>query len=190
MMRNFDLRIKISASAQKLKVVFDFREMTWDRTVAEQTTRLLLALGNAEVEWIVGELFPELDGFELKSEALAARMFVFEHQDEFRVLVDPKKPEKGRRLYLFTILSGFIPGMCTASTFLRSFTFSITLYLPCGSRVTRSVQDPTSTASKHSSALVFSRTPSIHLCLVPLTMHRCKSSTLPVLYPTGAVKDT
>ena len=31
---------------------------------------------------------------------------------------------------------------------------------------------------------------SIHLCLVPLTMHRCKSSTLPVLYPTGAVKDT
>jgi len=65
-MRNFDLRIKISASAQKLKVVFDFREMPWDRTDAEQTTGLLLALGNAEVEWIVGELFPELDGFELR----------------------------------------------------------------------------------------------------------------------------
>ena len=83
-------------------------------------------------------------------------------------------------------------GFCSnaASPFLRSFTFSITLYLSCGSRVTRSVQDPTSTASKHSSALVFSRTPSIHLCLVPLTMHRCKSSTLPVLYSTGAVKDT
>ena len=189
-MRNFDLRIKIPASGQKLKVVLDFQKIPWDRTDAEQTTGLLLALGNAEVEWIVGELFPELDGFELKSEALAARMFVFENQDEFRVLVDPKKPEKGRRLYLFTILSGFIPGMCTASTFLRSFAFSITLYLPCGSRVTRSVQDPTSAASKHSSALVFSRTPSIHLCLVPLTMHRCKSSTLPVLYPTGAVKDT
>jgi len=30
-------------------------------------------------------------------------MFVFEHQDEFRVLVDPKQPEKGRRLCLFTI---------------------------------------------------------------------------------------
>ena len=86
-------------------------------------------------------------------------------------------------------MSGCIPGMCAASPFLRSFTFSITLYLSCGSRVTRSVQDPTSTASKHSSALVFSRTPSIHLCLVPLTMHRCKSSTLPVLYSTGAVKD-
>ena len=57
-MRNFDLRIKISASAQKLKVVFDFREMPWDRTDAEQTTGLLLALGNAEVEWIVGELLP------------------------------------------------------------------------------------------------------------------------------------
>ena len=46
---------------------------------------------------------PELDSFELKSEALAARMFVFEHQDEFRVLVDPKKPEKGRRLCIATI---------------------------------------------------------------------------------------
>ena len=138
-----------------------------------QTTGLLLALGNAEVEWIVGELFPELDGFELQSEALAARMFVFEHQGEFRVLVDPKKPEKGRRLYLFTILSGFIPGMCTASTFLRSFTFSITLYLSCGSRLTRGVQDPTSAASKDSSALVFSRNPSIHLCLLPITTYRC-----------------
>ena len=111
-MRNFDLRIKISASAQKLKVVFDFREMPWDRTDAEQTTGLLLALGNAEVEWIVGELFPELDGFELKSEALAARMFVFEHQDEFRVLVDQKKPEKGRRLCLFTIYERLYSGRC------------------------------------------------------------------------------
>ena len=142
-MRNFDLRIKISASAQKLKVVFDFREMPWDRTDAEQTTGLLLALGNAEVEWIVGELFPELDGFELKSEALAARMFVFEHQGEFRVLVDPKKPEKGRRLYLFTIylplVSGCIPEMYTASPFIRSFTFPITLSLSCVSRLTRGV---------------------------------------------------
>ena len=64
--------------------------MPWDRTDAEQTTGLLLALGNAEVEWIVGELFPELDGFELKNEALAARMFVFEHQDEFRVLASKR----------------------------------------------------------------------------------------------------
>ena len=109
-MRNFDLRIKIPASAQKLKVVLDFRKMPWDRTDAEQTTGLLLALGNAEVEWIVGELFPELDGFELKGEALAARMFVFEHQDEFRVLVDPKKPEKGRRLCLFTIYERLYSG--------------------------------------------------------------------------------
>jgi hypothetical protein len=30
--------------------VFDFRKMPWDRTDAEQTTGLLLALGNAEVE--------------------------------------------------------------------------------------------------------------------------------------------
>ena len=103
LMQNFDLRIKSPASEHKLKVLFDFRKMPWDRTDSEQTTGLLLALGNAEAEWIVGALFPELDGFELKSEALAARMFVFEHQDEFRVLVDPKKPEEGRRLCLFTI---------------------------------------------------------------------------------------
>ena len=60
-------------------------------------------VANKEADWIVENLFPELDSFELKSEALAARMFVFEHQDEFRVLVDPKQPEEGRRLCLFTI---------------------------------------------------------------------------------------
>ena len=37
-------------------------------------------------------------------------MFVFEHQDEFRVLVDPKKPEKGRRLCLFTIYERLYSG--------------------------------------------------------------------------------
>ena len=45
------------------------------------------------------ELFPGLDGFGFKREALAVRLFVFERQEEFRVLVDPKKPEKGRKLF-------------------------------------------------------------------------------------------
>ena len=37
-------------------------------------------------------------------------MFVFEHQDEFRVLVDPSKLEKGRRLCLFTIYERLYSG--------------------------------------------------------------------------------
>ena len=95
-MRFLDLRIKIPASAHKLKVLFEFSKMPWGRTDAEQTTGLLLTLGNAEADWVVGVLLPELGGFELKSEALAAQVFEFEHQGEFFVLVDPMEPEKGR----------------------------------------------------------------------------------------------
>jgi hypothetical protein len=41
-------------------------------------------------------------------------MFVFEHQDEFRLLVDPKKPEKGRRLCLLTIFERlYTGGVCS-----------------------------------------------------------------------------
>ena len=52
---------------------------------------------------VVTELFPELDGFELKREALEVWLSVFEHQEESRVLLDPKKPEKGRKKCLLPI---------------------------------------------------------------------------------------
>ena len=141
--------------------------------------------------WIVGELFPELDGFELKSEALAARMFVFEHQDEFRVLVDPKQPEKGRRLCLFTIYERLYSGdVCSKPipSFLHVLDYVISsMWQSCNSERAGPHINRVKTLERIGP---FSGTPSIHLCLVPLTMHRCKSSALPVLYPTGAVKDT
>ena len=79
--------------------------------------RPLLSHGSEEADWIVAKTFPELGAFELKSDSLAARMFVFEHQDEFRVLVDPKKPEKGLRLCLAAIFERlfFYEGVCSIS---------------------------------------------------------------------------
>ena len=62
-----------------------------------------MAHGDLEIEWAATNLFPELEVFELKREALAVRLFVLEHQNEFRFLVDLKKPEKGWGLCLLTI---------------------------------------------------------------------------------------
>ena len=42
--------------------------------------------------WVVTNIIPGLEVFELKREVLAVRLFALEHQDEFRFLVDPKKP--------------------------------------------------------------------------------------------------
>ena len=48
-------------------------------------------------------LLPGLDKFNLKREALAARLFVFEHQDEFQVLFDPNHPGKEMKFKLLTV---------------------------------------------------------------------------------------
>jgi hypothetical protein len=58
----------------------------------------------------VDNLFSELDKSELKSEAHSARLFVYEHQDEFKVPVDPKKPEKGKKLCLITMYGRLYSG--------------------------------------------------------------------------------
>jgi hypothetical protein len=80
----------------------------------EQSAGLLLGHGNEEADWVIDNLFPELSSFEFKAEALAARMFVFEKQDEFQVLIDPDKPEKGRRLCLISIYNRLHSGdVCT-----------------------------------------------------------------------------
>jgi hypothetical protein len=47
-----------------------------DRSNKELITAMKMQIGCLK-------LFPELDSFTFKSEALAARMYVFEHEDEF-----------------------------------------------------------------------------------------------------------
>ena len=68
-----------------------------------ETKATLMTHGDLEIEWVVTELFPGFGVFELKREALAVRLFVLEHQDEFRFLVDPIKPKKSWGLCLLTI---------------------------------------------------------------------------------------
>ena len=71
----------------------------------DETKAALMIYGDLEIKWVVTELSPVLGVFELKTKALAARLFVLEYQDEFRFLVDPKTPEKGWGLCLLTISS-------------------------------------------------------------------------------------
>ena len=63
----------------------------------------MVSYGDSNIECAVTELFPGLGGFAFKREALAVQLFVFDHQEEFCVLEDQKKPEKGRKLRLLTI---------------------------------------------------------------------------------------
>ena len=110
LLENMSRRLNIPPSAKKLQCLFDFRKMPMDTSNKQQTVDLLLPHGNEEADWVIENLFPELDSFAFKSEALAARMFVFEHQDEFRVLKDPKKPQNGRYMCLTTIFERLFSG--------------------------------------------------------------------------------
>jgi len=103
MIESFLERNQIPASAKKLQGVFDFRKMPMNRTSKELTMELLISHGNEEADWILTNLFPELDSIAFKSEALAARIFLFENQEDFFVLKDPAKPQNGRHMDLAVI---------------------------------------------------------------------------------------
>ena len=103
MMENFDARIKIPDCTAKIQNLFDFRKMPLGRVKMDETKAPSKTHGGMKIEWAVTELLPGLGVLELKREALAVRLFVLVHQDEFRFLVDPKKPEKGWGLCLSTI---------------------------------------------------------------------------------------
>ena len=83
--------------------------MPLDQQNSDQTTSILISYGDSEIKCAATELFPGLDWL-FKREALAVRLFIFEHQERVSRSGGPNEAGKGAGAlppnYLRTLESG------------------------------------------------------------------------------------